>query len=62
MNTVFDYQLVADEFGISDNIVKKIVDEIRKEIPNDDMIMELHIIRALKSYVKKHKSLLHNED
>jgi hypothetical protein len=55
METIFNYQSVADKFEIPDNIVKKIVKEIREEIPNDNMIMELHILRALKSYVNKHK-------
>ena len=55
MNAMFNYQSVADKFEIPDNIVKKIVKETEKEIPNDNMIMELHILRALKSYANKHK-------
>ena len=55
MDTIFNYQSVADKFGISNSIVEKIVKEIRKEIPNDNMIMELHVLRALKSYATKHK-------
>jgi hypothetical protein len=55
MNTIFNYQSVAEKFEIPDIIVKKIVKEIKNEIPNDDMIMELHILRALKSYANKHK-------
>ena len=55
MGIIFNYQSVADTFGIPDNIVQKIVKEVRKEIPNDNMIMELHILRALKSYANKHK-------
>jgi hypothetical protein len=55
MNAMFNYQSVADKFEIPDNIVKKIVKETKKEIPNDNMIMELHILRALKSYANKHK-------
>ena len=55
MNTIFDYQSVADKFGISAAIVKKVEKEVKKEIPNDNMIMELHIMRALKSYANKHK-------
>jgi hypothetical protein len=58
MDTVFNYQSIADKFKIPDNIVKKIVQEIRKEIPNDNMIMELHILRALKSYANKHKFIV----
>ena len=55
MDTIFDYQSVANKFKIPDNIVRKIVKEIREEIPNDNMIMELHALRALKSYTNKHK-------
>ena len=58
MDPIFNYQSVADKFGISDNIVKKIVEETRKEIPNDNLIMELHVLRALKSYANKHKFAL----
>jgi hypothetical protein len=58
MDSMFNYQSVADKFGISDDVVDKIVKEIKKEIPNDNMIMELHILRALKSYVNKHKFAL----
>ena len=55
MDTIFNYQSVADKFGIPNNIVEKIVKEIRKEIPDDNMIMELHVLRALKSYATKHE-------
>ena len=55
MNTIFDYQSVADRFGIPPDIVKRVEKEVKKEIPNDNMIMELHVMRALKSYANKHK-------
>jgi len=55
MNTIFNYQSVTDKFEIPDNIVKEIVKEIKEEIPDDNMIMELHVLRALKSYANKHK-------
>ena len=58
MNIIFNYQSVADKFGIPDNVVKEIVKEIKKEIPNDNMIMELHILRALKYYANKQKFAL----
>ena len=54
MNTMFNYQSVADKFGIPDSIVSRIVKEVRQEIPNDAMIMELHALRALNFYAKKH--------
>ena len=55
MDTLFNYQSVAEKYGIPNNIVKEIVRETRKEIPNDNLIMELHIMRALKSYANKRK-------
>jgi hypothetical protein len=55
MDTIFNYQSVAEKFNIPDNIVKKIVKEVREEIPNDNMIMELHVLRALKAYANEHK-------
>ena len=55
MDVIFNYQSVADKFKIPADIVENIVNEIREEIPNDDMIMELHVLRALKSYANKHK-------
>jgi len=58
MDIIFNYQSVAEKFGIPDNIVKKIVKEIKKEIPDDNMIMELHILRALKYYANKQKFAL----
>jgi len=62
MDTIFNYQSVADEFGIPDSIVKKTVEEIGKEIPNDDMMMELHVLRALKFYANEHNLLINNEN
>jgi hypothetical protein len=58
MDTIFNYQSVADKFAIPAHIVKKIEEEVREEIPNDNMIMELHVLRALKSYASKHKFAL----
>jgi hypothetical protein len=55
MNAVFDYSSMAKEFKIPERIVRKIEKEVKKEIPNDNMIMELHILRALKAYLNKHQ-------
>ena len=55
MSSIFDYSLMAKEFKISEDVVKKIEKEVKREIPNDNMIMELHILRALKAYANKHQ-------
>ena len=45
----FDYQKVAGEIGIPDVLMKQIEKEIKKEFPNDRMMYELHVLRALRS-------------
>lgn len=51
MNTIkyFDYYKVAQEMDISEDIVLKIEKEVKKEFPDDIMMFELHVMRALKS-------------
>ncbi|MBA4416402.1 MAG: hypothetical protein C0392_00610 [Syntrophus sp. (in: bacteria)] len=45
----FDYQKVAGEMEIPDVLMKQIEKEIKKEFPNDRMMYELHVLRALRS-------------
>ena len=54
MGTIFDYSSIAKEFQISEKVLKEIEKEVKREIPNDNMIMELHVLRALKAYANKH--------
>lgn len=42
----FDFEAVAKQAGISDEDVSKIVEVVRVEFPQDDMMRELHILRA----------------
>ncbi|QQK78044.1 hypothetical protein HUG15_22280 [Salicibibacter cibarius] len=49
----FDYQSVADNLNIDPKVSARVIDEIREEFPNDDMLFELHALRALKSIQKK---------
>ena len=53
----FDYQKVAGAMGIPDVLIKQIEKEIKKEFPNDRMMYELHVLRALRSkyWLKKQK-------
>ena len=53
----FDYQKVAKETGVPDGVVAEIENDVKREFPNDRMMQELHILRALKSrYWEKEKS------
>ena len=58
MGTIFDYSSVARDFNLPEQIVRKIEKEVKREIPNDNMIMELHVLRALKAYVNKNQPTL----
>lgn len=42
----FDYQSVAREAKIPEPKLRKLVDLIRQEFPNDAMMAELHALRA----------------
>ena len=50
----FDYEKVAKELDIPDSILKKILKDMKIEYPNDKMMYELHVLRAIKrKYWKK---------
>ena len=45
----FDYQKVAKEMGVSTATLKKIKRGVKKEFPEDKMMFELHVLRAIRS-------------
>ncbi len=45
----FDYYKVASEIGITQDIIIKVEKDVKKEFPDDKMMYELHVLRALKS-------------
>lgn len=45
----FDYREVAKEMNVPDTTLKKIEEEVKKEFPNDKMMYELHVLRAVRS-------------
>lgn len=45
----FDYHSVAKEMSVPEEIVEKIEEDVKVEFPNDKMMYELHVLRALKS-------------
>lgn len=42
----FNYEAPAREAGLSDADIQVIVEAIRKEFPGDEMMRELHVLRA----------------
>jgi len=47
MPQIFDAERKSKELGISDEIYSMLFREVREEFPDDDMMFELHLIRAL---------------
>jgi len=47
---MFDIERAAKRSGLSAKKIKKIKGEVKKEFPNDRMMYELHVIRALHTY------------
>ena len=45
----FDYQNVARNMKVPASIIKKIEKEVKEEFPNDKMMYELHVLRAIRS-------------
>jgi len=47
---MFDIERAAKRSGLSTKKIAKIKREVNKEFPNDRMMYELHVIRALHAY------------
>jgi len=52
---IFDYQETAIRKNVPEDVLSNIVDEAQKEFPLDEMMKELHIIRAINAYTDKAK-------
>lgn len=50
---MFDYQSVAKELQISPKVLQDLEEQSKQEFPGDNMLMELHILRALNAYSNK---------
>ena len=44
----FDYPKIAKEMKVPAATLKKIEKEVKKEFPNDKMMYELHVLRAVR--------------
>jgi hypothetical protein len=49
---IFDYRSLGEELSVPSEIVHQFEQEAHMEFPFDDMLMEIHILRAVKSYAK----------
>jgi hypothetical protein len=51
-NLMFDYKSLGENLDVPVEIVQKFEQEARDEFPFDDMLMEIHVLRAVKSFAK----------
>lgn len=54
MKGMFDIKKAIKDANLSKEEEAKIKEEVRKEFPNDEMMYELHVIRAVNAYNIKH--------
>lgn len=45
----FDYQKLAEKEHVPEKVLKRIEKEVRTEFPDDRMMYELHVLRAVMS-------------
>ena len=49
---MFDYRSLGEKLGVPTEIVQKFEQEAHNEFSFDDMLAEIHILRAVKAYAK----------
>lgn len=47
MSNMFDLDAVARSAGLSKAKVRALIREVRKEFPEDELLLELHVVRAI---------------
>lgn len=52
-NYIFDVESLANKLKIENKVLDKLIKEAKDEFPDDDMLMELHVVRALKQSCKE---------
>jgi len=51
-NLLFDYRSLGEELSVPPEIIQQFEQEAHREFPFDNMLMEIHILRAVKEYAK----------
>jgi hypothetical protein len=49
---MFDYQTLGKSLAVPTWVVQEFEQEARDEFLSDNMLMEIHVLRAIKSYAK----------
>lgn len=52
---IYDQELLLDELEISKEEKKRIISELKRDFPDDEMLFEIHLFRVVQ-YLKKKRS------
>ncbi len=53
----FNTEKKAQELGIQPEVYQKLREEVKNEFPNDEMMFELHLLRAVMEYSRKNPEM-----
>ena len=60
-DVMFDYLTLGKELSVPEKMIQKFEEEARDEFPFDNMLAEIHILRAIKAYARIHAGLVEIE-
>jgi hypothetical protein len=60
-NVMFDYRSFGDTLSIPLDIVQNFEEEAQNEFPFDNMLKEIHILRAIKAYARTNERMVNIE-
>jgi hypothetical protein len=61
-NLMFDYRSLGEELAVPEEIIQQFEEEAHKEFPFDNMLMEIHTLRAVKAYANKAERMISIEN
>ena len=61
-NLMFDYHSIGENMKIPLEIVQNFEKEAHNEFPFDNMMMEIHVLRAIKAYAKTNNRIATHEN
>jgi hypothetical protein len=61
-NLMFDYLSLSEELSVPTEIVQQFEQEAHEEFPFDNMLKEIHILRAVKAYTKTRERIVSIEN
>ena len=61
-NLMFDYESLGENLAVPMEIIEKFENEARNEFPFDNMMMEIHVLRAIKAYAKINTQMIVHEN